>query len=85
VDVRPPNVGNRCGVSSRLTSDCNRSASPIHDLRVLDQVRLVELALEELRRTADPPSGFLIRARDYANELAIRLLLHHSAALHAQS
>jgi hypothetical protein len=44
-------------------------------LRVLDQVRRVELALEQLRRAADAAERVLDLVREAADQLAVRLLL----------
>ena len=46
-----------------------------HHLRVFDQLRPVELALEELRRAANAAERILDLVREVADQLAVRLLL----------
>ena len=50
-------------------------------LRVLDERRPVELALEELRRAADAAQRILDLVREAADQLAVRLLLLEQALL----
>ena len=68
-------VGSRCGVSSRLTSDCSRSASPMITCVYSISCGAVELALEQLRRAADAAERILDLVREAADQLAVRLLL----------
>jgi hypothetical protein len=46
-----------------------------HDLRVFDQLRSIELSLEQLRRAPDSAERILDLVREIAHELAVRLLL----------
>ena len=74
-------VGSRCGVSSRLTSDCSRSASPMITCVYSISCGAVELALEQLRRAADAAERILDLVREAADQLAVRLLLLEQALL----
>ena len=66
--------GPRCGVSSRLTSDCRRSASPMITC-VYSRAACGELGSSSSAAPRMPPSGFLISCARHADELAVRLLL----------
>ena len=50
-------------------------------LRVLEQLRPVELALEQLRRAADAAQRILDLVREAADQVAVRLLLLEQALL----
>ena len=81
VDVGAP-VG---GQAVRREQPVHQRLQPIRladdHLRVLDQLRPVELALEQLRRAADAAQRILDLVRETADQLAIGLLLLEQALL----
>ena len=73
-------VGNRCGVKSRLTSDCSRSASPMITC-VYSRSGALELAFQKLRRAPDAAERILDLVREISDQLAVGLRLLEQAFL----
>ena len=68
-------VGSRCGVSSRFTSDCRRSASPMITCVYSDRCGRSSSRSSSCAAPADAAERILDLVREAADQVAVRLLL----------